>query len=71
MEHYSAIKKNDILPFAARSMDLENIMLSGISQRKTNTVWYNLYAESKKNTTSDYNKKKQTHRDREQSGDYQ
>ena len=31
-------KKNDILPFAAMWMDLEIIMLSEISQRKTNTV---------------------------------
>ena len=38
MEYYSAIKKNDILPFAAMWMDLEIIMLSEISQRKTNTV---------------------------------
>ena len=28
MEYYSAIKNNDILPFAATWMDLENIMLS-------------------------------------------
>ena len=33
-----AIKKNEILPFAAMWMDLENTMLSEISQRKTNTV---------------------------------
>ena len=32
MEYYSAIKKNEILPFAATQMDLENIMLSKISQ---------------------------------------
>ena len=32
MEYYSAIKKNDILPFAATQMDLEGIMLSEISQ---------------------------------------
>ena len=31
MEYYSAIKKNEILPFAATQMDLENIMLSKIS----------------------------------------
>ena len=30
-------------------MDLEGIMLSEIRQRKTNTVWSHLYAESKKN----------------------
>ena len=32
MEHYSSIEKNEILPYAARWMDLENIMLSEISQ---------------------------------------
>ena len=34
MEYYSAIKKYKILPFAAMWMDLENIMLSEISQTK-------------------------------------
>ena len=32
MEYYSAIKKNEILPFAATWMDLEGIMLSELSQ---------------------------------------
>ena len=32
MEYYSAIKKNEILPFAAMWMELEGIMLSKISQ---------------------------------------
>ena len=32
------IKKNEILPFAATWMDLENIMFSEISQRKKNTI---------------------------------
>ena len=36
MKYYSAIKKNDILPFGAIWMDLVGIMLSEISQRKTN-----------------------------------
>ena len=48
MEYYSAVKKNEILPFAATWMDLEGIMLSEISQTKTNTVRYHLYMESKK-----------------------
>ena len=32
MEYYPAIKKNEILPFATRWMELEGIMLSEISQ---------------------------------------
>ena len=48
MEYYSAIKKNEILPPATTWRDLEGIMISEISQRKTNTVYYHLYVESKK-----------------------
>ena len=40
-------KKNKILPLATIWMDLEG-MISKISQRMTNTVWYHLYVESKK-----------------------
>ena len=32
MEYYSAIKKNEILPFATMRVELEGIMLSEISQ---------------------------------------
>ena len=32
MEYYLAIKKNEILPFATKWMELEGIMLSEISQ---------------------------------------
>ena len=38
MEYYSAIKKNEILPFATTWVELEGIMLSEISQRKTNII---------------------------------
>ena len=40
MEYYSTIKKNEILPFAAMWMDLENIIFSEISQteRKTSVM---------------------------------
>ena len=36
MEYYSAIKKNEIMSFAATWMDLEIIILSEVSQTKTN-----------------------------------
>ena len=32
VEYYSAIKKNEIMPFAATWMDLEIIILSEVSQ---------------------------------------
>ena len=38
MEYYLTIKKNEILPFATMWMELEDIMLSEISQRKTNIM---------------------------------
>ena len=34
MEYYSAIKKNNIMPFAATWMELETLILSEISQRE-------------------------------------
>ena len=38
MEYYSAIKKNDIMPFAATWMELETLILSEVRKRKTNTI---------------------------------
>ena len=32
MEYYLAIKKNEVMPFAATLMDLEIVMLSEVSQ---------------------------------------
>ena len=34
MEYYSAINKNEIMPFAAGRMDLEMIILSEVSQKQ-------------------------------------
>ena len=34
MEYYSAIKKNEILPFAVTWMQLEILILSGVSQKE-------------------------------------
>ena len=33
VEYYSAIKKDDIMPFAATWMELENLILSEMSQK--------------------------------------
>ena len=38
MENYSSIKRDEILPFATTWMELEGIMLSEISQRKTKII---------------------------------
>ena len=71
MEYYSAVK-NEKLLFAATWMDLEGIMLSEISQRRTHTVQYNLYVGSKKyNKLVNITKTKQTHTYREQTSSYQ
>ena len=34
MEYYSAIRKNKIMPFAATWMQLENIILSEVTQKQ-------------------------------------
>ena len=49
VEHYSAMKKNEILPSAAAWMDLEDIILSEISQRQT--LYDITYMRSLKHTT--------------------
>ena len=52
-------KKNEILQFATTRMNLEGIMLKwNVRQRKTNTLWIPLNAESKKQNklTSVHNK---------------
>ena len=38
MEYYSAIKNNEIIPFAATLMDLEGITLSQIEKEKYHIV---------------------------------
>ena len=46
-------------------------MISEISQRKTNTVWYHLYVESEKYRKLVNITKKQTRRYKEQTSGYQ
>ena len=54
MESYSATKRNEIMSFAATWMDLEMVILSEVSQRKTNIKRCHLYVASKKNYTHEY-----------------
>jgi hypothetical protein len=43
MEYYSAMKKNEILPFASKWMELENIILSKVIQaQKTKNCMFSL-----------------------------
>jgi hypothetical protein len=43
MEFYLAMKKNEILSFASKWMELENIILSGVSQvQKTKNCMFSL-----------------------------
>ena len=46
IDYYSAVKKNEIMPFVATWVDLKGIMLREISQN--DTLWQHLYMESKK-----------------------
>ena len=62
MEYYSVIKRNEILPFFNNRMDLEDIISSEISQRKTNMIdimcMISLVCVIQKiKQTSEYNKK--------------
>ena len=47
IKYYSAIKKNEISPFAAMWMDLENIMLSETSRTEKNKYCIISHVESK------------------------
>jgi hypothetical protein len=43
MEFYSAMKKNEILSFASKWMELENIILSAVSEaQKTKNLMFSL-----------------------------
>ena len=65
-------KKKQIMPLAATWMDLEIIIPSEVSQRKTNTIWYHLHVESSKMIHMNlYTKQKQAHRRRKQTYSYQ
>ena len=47
LEYYSAIKRNEMMPFAATWMDLEIIILSEVKSDRGKQISYHLYVESK------------------------
>ena len=48
MEHYSAIKRNEIELFVVRWMDLESVIQSEVNQKEKNKYHYaNIYMKSK------------------------
>ena len=57
MEYYSAIKENEILPFATAWMDLGGIMLSEVSQsEKDNIAYYLTYMQDLQNKINQQNR---------------
>ena len=60
-------ERNNAMCSNMDGLDLEDTMLSGVSQRKTNSVGHHLYVESKKyNKVVNLTKKKQIYRYGEQ-----
>ena len=70
MEYYSAIKENEIMPFAATWMDLEIMTLSDVSQKEKGKYhMISLICGIEKMTQRNLSmKQKQNHRHREQTG---
>ena len=68
MEYYSAIKKNAFESVLMRWMKLEPIIQSKVSQKKNNTVYYQIYMEFRKMVTITlYARQQKRHRCIEQS----
>ena len=53
-EYYSAIKRNEIMPFATTWMDLEIVILSEISQIQRQIPYDITYCRIFKNVTSEF-----------------
>ena len=56
MEYYLAMRKNEILKFATMWMELEGIVLSEMSQRKTDIICFHSYVDLEKLNRSPWGK---------------
>ena len=73
MELYSAIRKDEVQPFMTTWMNLENIVLSKIGQKKLRVIWFHSYVRYKTERNKWTNKKNkwtETHRHRQQYGGF-
>ena len=72
MEYYTAIKRNENLPFAATWMDLEGIMLTEISQtqKDKSCMISHMWNPKIYNKLESITEKQQTHRYRERTSGY-
>ena len=73
MEYYSAVKKNNIIPFAGTWMQLEILILSEVSQKENDKyhVTSLICGILKMIQMNLFTKQKQTHRHRKQIYSYQ
>ena len=60
MEYYSAISKNEIMPFVATWMDLEIILLSEVKSERERQIPYIIYMWSIKYDTNEHTYKRET-----------
>ena len=61
MEYYSAIKKNDIMPFAATWMELETLILSEMSQKDRQIPYDITYNWNLISSTNEHLHRKENH----------
>ena len=62
MEYYSAIKKNDIMPFAARWTELETLILSEVKSERQRQIPYDItYNWNLISSTKEYLLRKENH----------
>ena len=71
MEYYSAIKKNELVPFAAPWTDLEMVMLSEVNETKINMISLTCGILKKMIQMNLFTKQKGIHRHRKQTYGYQ